>query len=162
MPAKRNPIILLARDVICLLIAVTAVGVLFLWILQAVLTRHPSVNMTAPERLKAVNDAGAPLVAFLAAVGDAGTLWFTARTYVLSREGHVTDRYTKAVGRSGRSRYAQPGRGRRRDFPTVRDSQRLCGLFIIGQPEGDVRHIQHRQRSLAAAKSCGHPAVKES
>ncbi|MGE5289431.1 MAG: hypothetical protein ACM3ML_19965 [Micromonosporaceae bacterium] len=101
MPAKRNRAILLARDIICLLIAATALGALFLWILPAVLTRHPLQNMTAPERLKAVNDARAPLVAFLVAVGAAGTLWFTARTYVLNRDGHVTDRYTKAVGQLG-------------------------------------------------------------
>lgn len=34
-------------------------------------------------------------------MGAAGTLWFTAWTYALNREGHVTDRYTKAVGQLG-------------------------------------------------------------
>jgi hypothetical protein len=51
--------------------------------------------------LKAANDVRGPLVAFLIAMGAAGTLLFTARTYELSREGHVTDRYTKAVGQLG-------------------------------------------------------------
>jgi hypothetical protein len=74
---------------------------LSLWVLPAVLAREPSHDMTASERLKAVNDVRAPLVAFLVAVGAAGTLLFTARTYVLNREGHVTDRYTKAVGQLG-------------------------------------------------------------
>lgn len=54
--------------------------------------------MTAPERLKALNDVRGPLIASLVAIGAAGTLFFTARTYTLSREGHVTDRCTKAVG----------------------------------------------------------------
>jgi hypothetical protein len=40
-------------------------------------------------------------VGFVVAIGAAGTLWFTARTFVLNREGHVTDRYTKAVGQLG-------------------------------------------------------------
>jgi len=57
--------------------------------------------MTAAQQLAAVNAVRAPLVAFLVAVGAAGTLWFTARSYALNREGHVTDRYTKAVGQLG-------------------------------------------------------------
>lgn len=89
------------RDLVCLLIAVVLLAALVLWALPAALTRHPSHGLTAAERLKAVNDVRAPLVAFLVAVGAAGTLWFTAWTYALNREGHVTDRYTKAVGQLG-------------------------------------------------------------
>lgn len=96
---KRRPLV--ARNAIFLLIAAMALGALVLWVVPAALTRHPSGDMTAAERLKAVNDVRAPLVAFLVAVGAAGTLWFTARTYALNREGHVTDRYTKAVGQLG-------------------------------------------------------------
>jgi uncharacterized protein YjbI with pentapeptide repeats len=84
-----------------MLFITTVLAGLTLWILPALLTRQPSRGMTASERLKAVNDVRPPLVAFLIAVGTAGTLWFTSRTYVLSREGHVTDRYTKAVGQLG-------------------------------------------------------------
>ena len=86
--------------VIYLIVAI-ALGMLSLWLLPAVLAREPSYGMTAAERLNAVNDVRAPLVAFLVAVGAAGTLLFTARTYVLNWEGHVTDRYTKAVGQLG-------------------------------------------------------------
>jgi hypothetical protein len=57
--------------------------------------------MTAAERLAAVNDVRTPLVAFLVTIGAAGTLWFTARSFTLNREGHVTDRYTKAVSQLG-------------------------------------------------------------
>jgi hypothetical protein len=96
---KRIPAVL--WYVVYFLFAVVALGVLSLWILPAVLARGPSYGMTAPDRLKAVNDVRAPLVAFLVAAGAAGTLLFTARTYVLNREGHVTDRYTKAVGQLG-------------------------------------------------------------
>ena len=86
--------------VIYLIVAV-ALGMLSLWLLPPVLAREPSYGMTAAERLNAVNDVRAPLVAFLVAVGAAGTLLFTARTYVLNWEGHVTDRYTKAVSQLG-------------------------------------------------------------
>jgi hypothetical protein len=101
MAANSKRVSLIIRNVSFLLFAAVALALIFLWILPAVLTRHPSHGMTAAERLKAVNDARAPLVAFLVAVGAAGTLWFTSRTYVLNREGHVTDRYTKAVGQLG-------------------------------------------------------------
>ena len=83
------------------LIVLVGLGALVLWILPSALTGHPSHGMTAAERLKAANDARSALVAFLIGVGAAGTLWFTARTYKLNREGHVTDRFTKAVGQLG-------------------------------------------------------------
>jgi hypothetical protein len=87
--------------VIYVLAGVVALGVLSLWVLPALLTRQPSHGMTASARLHAVNDVRAPLVAFLVAIGAAGTVIFTGRTYVLNREGHVTDRYTKAVSQLG-------------------------------------------------------------
>jgi hypothetical protein len=83
------------------LLAAAALGAVVLWILPTLLTRQPSHGMTAAERLTAVNDVRTPLVAFLVAIGAAGTLWFTARSFMLNREGHVTDRYTKAVGQLG-------------------------------------------------------------
>jgi hypothetical protein len=86
--------------VVLVLVAV-AVGVLVEWLLPALLTRHPSQGMTAAERLTAANDVRGPLVAFLVALGAAGTLWFTARSYLLNQDGHVTDRYTSAVGQLG-------------------------------------------------------------
>jgi hypothetical protein len=78
-----------------------AIALLFLWLFPLLLTRHAPGTMTTAERLKAVNDVRTPLVAFLIALGAGGTLWFTAQSYRLNREGHVTDRYTKAVGQLG-------------------------------------------------------------
>jgi hypothetical protein len=80
------------------LITLVALAALALWILPAVLTRHPSDGVEAAERLKAINDARAPLVAFLVAVIAAGTLLVTIRTYILNSKVHATDSYTKAVG----------------------------------------------------------------
>ena len=95
MRYKRVPLV--AQAVIYLL-GVILIGVLALWILPAVLTRHPSHGMTAAQTLTAVNDMRTALVAFVVA---AGTLWFTGHSYALNREGHVTDRYTKPVGQLG-------------------------------------------------------------
>jgi hypothetical protein len=41
------------------------------------------------------------LIALTAALGAGGGLAYTARTYRLSREGHITDGYTKAVDQLG-------------------------------------------------------------
>jgi hypothetical protein len=81
---------------------VTAVvGVLVLWVLPALLTRRPSAGLSAAEQLKAANDVRATLVGFVLAVGAAGTLVFTARTFRLNQQGQVTERYTRAVGQIG-------------------------------------------------------------
>ncbi|MFI5915755.1 hypothetical protein [Dactylosporangium sp. NPDC051541] len=70
-------------------------------LLVALLTEHPSRGLGPADRLKAVNNVRAPLVTFVAAAGAAITVWLTARTYLLSREGQVTDRYTKAIEQLG-------------------------------------------------------------
>jgi hypothetical protein len=82
-------------------LALAVLAVLVLWLLPALLTRHPSGNLSAADKLKAVNDVRTPLVAFLVAMGAAGTLLFTARSYTLNRDGHVTDQYTRAVAQLG-------------------------------------------------------------
>jgi uncharacterized protein YjbI with pentapeptide repeats len=80
-------------------LVVGAALVLTIWVLPVVLTREPALSAT--ERHKAITDARTGLVAMLAATGAAGGLAYTARTYRLSREGQVTDRYSKAVGQLG-------------------------------------------------------------
>ena len=57
--------------------------------------------MTAAERLSAANDVRSVLVTFLLAAGAAGGLLFTARTFRLSRETQLTDRFTRAVSQIG-------------------------------------------------------------
>jgi Pentapeptide repeats (8 copies) len=59
------------------------------------------------ERLDAEDAARGRILEMLAGLGALGALWFTARTYLLSREGHVTDRYTKAVDQLGADALAQ-------------------------------------------------------
>ncbi|MGR7028213.1 pentapeptide repeat-containing protein [Geodermatophilus sp. URMC 62] len=73
-----------------------AVLVLVVWVLPSLLTRHPLL-IDAAERHQAITGTRTGLVALLAAIGAAGGLAYTARTYRLSREGHITDRYSKAV-----------------------------------------------------------------
>lgn len=77
------------------------VGMLALWIVPAVLVRQPAAGMTSAEKLRAASDVRTAMIAFLLALGAAATSWFTARSYRLSREGQVTDRYTKAISQLG-------------------------------------------------------------
>jgi hypothetical protein len=53
------------------------------------------------RRGTAITNTRTGLVATLAALGAGVGLAYTARTYRLSREGHLTDRYTKAVEQLG-------------------------------------------------------------
>jgi len=81
-------------------LATAGLFVLVVWVLPPYLTRHPVVSNPA-DRHKAITDTRTGLIAALAALGAAGGLAFTARTYRLSREGHVTDRYSKAIEQLG-------------------------------------------------------------
>jgi|GEM_PF-4516930 len=80
---------------------VIVTGFLVLWALPSLLARSPAKGMTAAQHLMAVNDVRATLVTFALAVGAAGTLFFTGRTLLLSRETQVTERYTRAVTQIG-------------------------------------------------------------
>lgn len=90
-----------AAQIACWAAAVAAVGVAALWALPLLLTRHPSSGLTVAERLSAVNDVRSVLVTFLLAAGATGGLLFTARTFRLSRETQLTDRFIRAVSQIG-------------------------------------------------------------
>jgi hypothetical protein len=91
------------------------------WWLPSWLTQHPRLNAPA-ERHKAAADARTGVVAFIAVLGGLGGLYYTSRSFQLSREaqieaqkhanetsrrnaetlalterGQTTDRYAKAV-----------------------------------------------------------------
>jgi uncharacterized protein YjbI with pentapeptide repeats len=61
------------------------------------LTRQPATGLTADQELKARNDVRATLVQAIGAVGLAGGLIFTYRTYRLTQSEQVTARFAKAV-----------------------------------------------------------------
>jgi len=83
-----------------LAVVTITVLVLVVWILPWWLTEYPHVSSPV-DRHRAVTDTRTGLVAMLAAIGAAGGLAYTARTYRLSREGQRTDRYSKAVEQLG-------------------------------------------------------------
>jgi hypothetical protein len=93
--------------VAAVLAAAVIVGLVLLivWALPSLLTRHPRIPAASPsgalDRHKAISDTRTGLIALTAALGAGAGLAYTARTYRLSREGHITDRYTKAVEQLG-------------------------------------------------------------
>ena len=92
-PRQREPLSHAAQNA-CWGVAALIIGFVALWALPVLLTRYPSSGLTAAERLSAANDVRSVLVTFLLAVGAAGSLFFSARTFWLSRETQVTERYT--------------------------------------------------------------------
>ena len=69
------------------------VAVLVVWSLPSLLTRYPRVDAAA--RHTAITATRTGLVGILAVMGAGVGLAYTARTYRLSREGHLSDRYTQ-------------------------------------------------------------------
>src|SRR3954466_4228924 len=76
------------------------VVVVVIWVLPSVLTEHPHIPKSA-DRHKAITDTRTGLIALIVAIGAAGGLIFTVRTYLLSRQGQVTDTYTRAIEQLG-------------------------------------------------------------
>ncbi len=74
-------------------------AVLVVWSLPSLLTRYPRVDAAA--RHTAITATRTGLAGILAVMGAGVGLAYTARTYRLSREGHLTDRYTRAVEQLG-------------------------------------------------------------
>ena len=85
-------------------VVVAAVYVIF-WPVSDLIARHDVGAVTGQgygAALQAARDAArGRLVAFGAGLFAAGALVFTARNFILSREGQVTDRYTKAIEQLG-------------------------------------------------------------
>jgi hypothetical protein len=117
-------------------VILVVVLVIAIWIVPLLLTRYPSVGLTAAARLTAENNARTPVVAALAVVGaaalTAGVTWRATKSTLqgqeLDRQGQVTDRYTKAIDQLGSDKldvrtgfYAleRVARDSARDHPTV-------------------------------------------
>ncbi|TMR88264.1 pentapeptide repeat-containing protein [Nonomuraea basaltis] len=74
--------------------------VLVLWLLPITLV-DPGLKLTGQPLAEVRNDARTALITLLLALGAGGSLAFTARTYLLSRQSHITDRFTQTVTQLG-------------------------------------------------------------
>jgi hypothetical protein len=87
------------------LIAVVVLALAIVWALfvpAADWLAHHDVGSARGPLLETARDAArGRLLTVGAGLIAVGALWFTARTFALSREGQVTDRYTKAITQLG-------------------------------------------------------------
>ncbi|WP_219532324.1 pentapeptide repeat-containing protein [Nonomuraea guangzhouensis] len=73
---------------------------LILWLLPGTLV-DPGLKLTGQSLAEVRNDARTTLITLLLALGAGGSLAFTARTYLLSRQSHITDRFTQTITQLG-------------------------------------------------------------
>jgi hypothetical protein len=114
-------------------VVVAAALYVVFWPLSDLIARHDVGSITGPARaaaLQTARDAArGRLVAFGAGLFAVGALVYTARNFSLSRQGQVTDRYTKAIEQLGSGKldvriggiYAleRVARDSPRDHPTI-------------------------------------------
>jgi hypothetical protein len=114
-------------------IAVIVLAVAVVWVLFVPvadwLAHHDVGSVKGSLHETALDNARGRLLTLGAGLFAAGALWFTARSFTLSREGQATDRYTKAVEQLGSDKldvriggiYAleRLARDSARDHPTV-------------------------------------------
>ena len=90
----------------CWLVRSLVAGGLLLVLVLIVVVLPPRLadgqgSLTASERLKAQNDVRTTLLQALAGIVLATGAYLTFRQLLVTREGQVTDRYTKAIGQLG-------------------------------------------------------------
>ena len=78
------------------IIATFAVGAIALWLVPTWLA-DSLAPITNADRVRAMGDARTGAVAFLVACGAFGTLMYTGRTYRMTMQGQIADRFTKAA-----------------------------------------------------------------
>jgi hypothetical protein len=79
-------------------IAVPLLIIAVLWWVPLWLTASHADDLSAAELLKARNDARTAAIALVVALGATGIFFYSAKTFRLSRDVRITDRYTAAVG----------------------------------------------------------------
>lgn len=98
LAAPRDAFKNIVRLMIVAVAAIVMAGVV-LWLVPTLLI--DPLNLVGMTRADAENNIRTALIGFLVAIGAAGSLIYTARTYSLSRESQVTDRFTKAIEQLG-------------------------------------------------------------
>ena len=90
-------------------------------------------DVSPADRLKAITDTRAALLAGLVGIGALGTFWLNGRTYRIAQRGHLTDRYSKAIEQLGND-----------NTPDVR----LGGIYALEQARYHYAGTETGPRSL--------------
>jgi hypothetical protein len=78
-------------------LAAATLGLLSVLVLPRILIDSREAQLTAKERLDAEADVRSSLIQLIGGTVLVTGLYFTARGFRLTREGHITDRYAKAI-----------------------------------------------------------------
>jgi len=122
-------------------LGVLVLALLALWLVPSWLTQHPSLG-DAPARHKAAADARTGVVAFLAVLGGLGGLYYTSRTFRVSREAQISaSDYASQTLRLSQETLRQSERGRITDRYSKAVEQlgdpsheiRVGGIYALGQ-----------------------------
>lgn len=113
-------------------------------------------KLTPDQQVTAIDDVRGRLIQIGAGLLAAGALVYTARNFGLSREGHVTDRYTKAIEQLGSERldvrlgaiYALE----RIMIDSARDHPTIVEVLAAFVREHSPRAVMARDGRLAAAE----------
>jgi hypothetical protein len=143
---ETHPLIVVAGATVLAL----AVTVALIWPVTDLIAAH-DVGLTAgAKRTPALQSAREAVRTQLLTLGAgafaAGALWFTARNFILAREGQVTDRYTRAIEQLGSYKsgvriggiyaLARDARDSAKDHPTVME---VLTAFIREQSRPEPR-----------------------
>ena len=78
-------------------LAVATIALLGVLFLPRILVDSRDAQLTAKERLDAESDVRSSMIQMIGGTVLLAGLYFTARGFRLTREGHITDRYAKAI-----------------------------------------------------------------
>jgi hypothetical protein len=121
--------VLRSQSVRALIVVVaTLAGLAFVWLLLGPFTRLVGGQLVESivdpiKRAEALNAIRASVLQALVGAAALGALVFTGRTYLLSREGQVTDRFAKAIGQ----------------LASDRTDERIGGVFSLERVMADSR-----------------------
>jgi pentapeptide repeat protein len=85
-------------------IALATLFILVWWLVPPLLYRHTGTGKA--EKLKAITDTRTAMLAGLIGVGALLTFWVNSRVYRITVQGHITERYTKAIEQLGHTELA--------------------------------------------------------
>jgi uncharacterized membrane protein (DUF485 family) len=147
-------------------IALATLFILVWWLVPPLLYRHTGADASA--RLKAITDTRTALLAGLIGVGALLTFWLNSRVYRITAQGHITERYTKAIDQLDDKKaqavrlgglYALERIARDSLDDRVTIAEVLCA-YVRTAPRRSAPHPEDTNPPVADAASAGAPAAK--
>jgi hypothetical protein len=141
--------------------------ILVWWLAPPLLYRHTGTDKDA--KLKAITDTRTALLAGLIGVGALLTLWLnsrvyriTARTLEVTEQGHITERYTKAIQQLGDTELAVRLGGIYALERLAHDSPERDHPTVVEVLSAFVREGSKKQGTPRPEQGMAHEAAKES